>query len=101
MRIHKSNPNFNLEHNIRKQNFLPIIDRILLIGKSDPNFSNGSKVNELDKAINLLKERILKQDNLILKSKTMKEDLEKKISIIINENLDTKVILLESLEKGL
>jgi hypothetical protein len=102
MRIIKSNLIFNLEHNNKKKNLiLPIIDRILLISKKDKNFSNNNKIEELDKSINTLKEKILKQEEFIIKSKTIKDDLLQKVSLVENENFNSKIKLLESLEKGL
>jgi hypothetical protein len=102
MRISKSDLNFNPEHITKKKNLIShIIDRILLITKTDKHFSNSSRVDELDRNIIILKDRILKQDEMILKSSTMKEDLTKKITLIESENFDSKVKLLESLEKGL
>ena len=102
MRISKCDPEIRLEHITKKKNLIsPIIDRILLITKTDKHFSNSSRVDELDKNIIILKDRILKQDDMILKSTAMKEELTKKLSLSESENFGSRVKLLESLEKGL
>ena len=82
----------------KKNNFIPeVIDRIFAICKSDPNFPLKNQIEEIEVNTELLRKKIGKQDNLLEQSTKLKKDLQKRISILDDDNINIQSNLLETL----
>jgi hypothetical protein len=78
------------------QELIPqIIDRIFAICKNDSNFELNNDFKNIDEKINLLKNKINKQDKLLNKSINFKKDILKRIAILDNQNEKKQIELLE------
>jgi len=96
--IIKTHSRKTLEHNQKNDDFISeVIDRIFLICREDENFNEADKLNSIDEKISLLREKINKQDQLLVKSKQMKVSLKRKMDELDNGILSEKAQLLESL----
>lgn len=83
----------------KSKNFISsIFNEIFLICKEDKNFYMvKEKINEVDETIKSLLTKVKKQDHLLEKSKDIKIDVTRKISILNNENSRVRNELLEQL----
>lgn len=74
-----------------------IVNRIFSICKADKSFPLREKIADVDKEIDVLKEKIRKQNSLFKQSKKITFDLNERIQILENKNDNLKARLLESL----
>lgn len=89
---------FGYLSNDKKEAVLPeIVNRIFTICKNDSKFPLKTKIEEIESEIFNLNEKIKKQENLIVKSKNIKKDLNKRINILEASNYDSRERILESL----
>ncbi len=97
MNIKHTVPGFKREHK-QNNNFLStILDRVFAICKEDKNFSSKSKTDQMDSKIISLKEKIKKQENLLVKAKEIEENTKIQLDDIGEQNYTMKVRLLEIL----
>lgn len=88
----------NLKKLKQKNNFIPeMVDRLFLICKDDKNFTIRTDVESIDIQLNMLKERIIKQDSLLTQAQNMKDELSSKLNSIDEKSFRIKVDVLESL----
>ena len=82
-----------------KKNLLSLIfDNLFLICKNDPLFSTKTKsFDNLDDTMEDITKKLDKYNELINTSKTLKEDLSRKLRIIELDNIKTKEKLLDIL----
>jgi len=84
--------------NIKKPNFISdIVMRIFAICKEDSSFPLRTKIEDVDLKILNLKDRIQKQDELLVQASQIKEKTNKKIINIEKSNFDLQVELLDKL----
>lgn len=82
----------------QKNNFLPeVVNRIFAICKTDPSFPLKNQIEDIDLELDAIHLRIEKQENLLEKSKELKKDLQKRITILEENNLSLQEELLEAL----
>jgi len=101
MKIMRNDLYFSQEHINKKENINQIIGSIFSIAKKDESFNNKENIDILDKELNEIKEKLFKQEELIIKAKSIREDYSQKTSQLDLENFNSKVNLLEALDKGL
>lgn len=99
MNIIKVNEHAPLERIHQEDNFLTsIFDRVFLICKNDPSFSNKKRVvEEIDGNVTVTQEKLNKQNKLLTKSDELKRDMSRKVKILDQEILELRTSLLESL----
>jgi hypothetical protein len=84
--------------NIKKPNFISdIVMRIYTICKEDPSFPLKTKIENVDSRILDLKERIKKQDSLLVQASQLKEKTNEKIINIEKNNFGIQIDLLDKL----
>lgn len=95
MNIEKINP---MKETKTNTSFLSeISSQIFAVCKEDPNFDNQFKLNSIEIQLKKIKIKIIKQDDLLNKSKKIEEGFNKRFQILENK-LDVKrEKLLESL----
>ena len=82
----------------RQKNFhSDIISRIYSICKTDPSFQLKEDIQNIEEHERILKDKISKQDDLLERSKGIKNDVLKRISNLEDKNIDLKNTLLERL----
>ena len=82
----------------RQENFISdIVTRIYSICKTDPSFHLKEDIQDIEKYETTLKNKIEKQDDLLERSKGIKNDVLKRISSLEDKNIDLKNTLLERL----
>ncbi len=82
---------------LNKEMLPQIVNRIFSICKTDKSFPLREKITDVDKEIDILKEKIRRQNGLFKQSKKLTFDLNERIQILENRNLNLKERLLESL----
>ena len=82
---------------LNKEMLPQIINRIFSICKTDTSFPLREKMREVDKEIEILKEKIRRQNGLFKQSKKLTFDLDERMQILENKNANLKERLLESL----
>jgi len=97
MELLKSDFKSTSEHNTNKETISSIIDEIFLICKNDTRFVNYDQVKKLDIIINDLKDKEIKQNQMIENAKTIDDDFEKKLVDLEIFIIGTTSKLLESL----
>jgi len=98
MKIIKTDSLVSIEHNQKQEDIMSsALNHIFLICKEDKEFQNKVNVNDLDLAIEELKLKISKQDDLAKKSLATKEKITSGISSLDENNNETRSQLLESL----
>ena len=99
MNIVKVNEHPSLEKVHREDNFLTtIFDKVFLICKNDPAFSQKKVVVEqIDNNVTDIKRKLDKQTELLSKSSVLKNDIIRKVKILDQEILELRTSLLESL----
>jgi hypothetical protein len=90
------------EHSNDYKELLPqIIERIFSVCRSDPNFHLKDEMDIIENKSEALLQKIKNQDNLLLKSQELKQDLKQRIEIIENQNNKKQIELLELLGSDL
>jgi len=85
------------EVKVEKFPILNIVKTIFAICKTDGSFSSKLEVDNIDQKIILLKEKILKKEGLLQRSKEISEDLERRISLLDDSISEQKTEILETL----
>ena len=99
MNIVKSDADSRLEQIQNNRDFISsVLNEIFLICKVDDSFIEvGDKIKEMSEEVNLVKEKLEKQDQLLSESTQLKIDVEKKIQILDKENSRIRKELLTKL----
>lgn len=99
MNIIKVNGHPQLERAHKEDNFLTsIFDKVFLICKKDPTFSQKKiVVEQVDSQLAEIQAKLIKQDSLLSKSTDLKKDMSRKVNILKQEILDLRTSLLETL----
>ena len=74
-----------------------IVDQIFLICKEDKSFTIKDKIKSANNQLEILEDKVRKQNILLEQAMTLKENINSKITSIEEDSFRTKVILLESL----
>lgn len=74
-----------------------IMRTIFAICKTDETFSLKSKTGDVEQEIKILEEKVLKKNELLQRSKEIKNDLEKRINILSDSISELRSDLLEAL----
>lgn len=87
-----------LNNAIFKKEMLPeVVDRIFSICKTDPHFELKEEIKTVEKTIDILKLKVIKQIKLLSRSEELSEDVKRRI-ILIKQDIESKQIeLLENL----
>ena len=80
-----------------KESLPQVIERLLAISKTDPNFKLRAKFSEIDSMVEALEIRLEKQDKLLLQAEEVRKGLNEKNERLDQDNFDLKSSLLESL----
>jgi len=87
-----------LTESARKKEALPqVINRIFSVCKADPHFKLKTEVESVEDQLKVLKEKIAKQEALLIKSEELTNKVKRRISLIQSENQKKQVELLENL----
>jgi Mg-chelatase subunit ChlI len=82
----------------RKKEMLPeVVDRIFAVCKTDPHFKLKSEMKIVEQKLQLLKNKIAKQESLLAQSNELTETVRRRISLIQQENETRQTELLENL----
>jgi septal ring factor EnvC (AmiA/AmiB activator) len=92
---------FPEKKNISKEMLPHIVERIFAICKTDRNFPLKQKMNSIDDQIKRLQQKINKQENLLLQSKQLNNNILSRLSNLKNSNQELRDKLLESLGSDL
>jgi len=85
-------------HNLESKELLPqILLRIFSICKNDSTFPLKSQLNEIEKKVYTLQEKLQRQTALYKKSSELRNDLQKRVDILEQKNYDVKNRLIEEL----
>jgi len=84
-----------------KESLPQVIERLLAISKTDPNFKLRKKFAEIDSEINELEEKLEKQDKLLLQAEEIRRGLNEKNERLDEDNFDLRSSLLNSLGSAL
>ncbi|MCK5606006.1 hypothetical protein KAR91_29175 [Candidatus Pacearchaeota archaeon] len=99
MRITKTGSYQRLAEKQTNKDFISsILDEIFIICREDKHFSDvRKKAAEVDLALNEIRKKVSKQDSLLEKSSSLKNDVAMKIKILDNSCLQMRSELLEQL----
>ena len=86
------------EKQVNTKELLPqIVDRIFSICKNDSNFELKDELEIVENKIKSLQQKISKQENLLIQSYELKNDLQQRLEILENDNSKKQIELLELL----
>ena len=74
-----------------------IFERIFAICKNDSNFKLKNELTDIEKNISKINQKIIKQNNLLSQSESLKKDISYRISTIDSQNEKKQIELLESI----
>lgn len=85
-------------HNLESKELLPqVLLRIFSICKTDPNFPLKERINEIEREVSTLQDKLRRQSSLLNKSASIQEDLKHRVNSLDQKNFDMKSRLLEEL----
>jgi len=82
---------------VKKEQWKTIFDRIFSVCKKDPQFQVNDKTKDLDSEIKILEEHLNKNNDIISKAEEFKKDIQHKLSLLDDQNLELKSKVLEKL----
>jgi len=86
------------EKKTNKKELLPqIIERIFAVCKMDENFPLKNKMTNMDDDLNIVKQHIRKQENLVEQSKTLTQNVVTRLSNLKKSNQVLRDTLLDAL----
>jgi len=83
--------------NLKKEHWKTIFDRIFSVCKKDPHFKINNKVEEVDNDIKILEEKLKKNISIVEKAEEFRKDIEYKVSLLNDQNLEIKTKVLGKL----
>lgn len=86
-----------IEETIPKESIPQIIKKILVVCREDEDLQKSKDIKDVESRISELIKKNEKNDELIEKSKDLKESLQRKLSILEDENESLRIQLLEKL----
>jgi hypothetical protein len=91
--------NVILESNnvVKKEKWKNIFDRIFVVCKNDPHFKMNDKVKQLESEIAILEGKVNKNSNVVSKAEDFKKDMQRKIELLDDQNVELKSSILEKL----
>ena len=87
-----------LSESISKKEMLPeVVNRIFAICKTDPHFKLKDEMKTVEERIKIIKEKVIRQSNLLIQSSKLTDDVNKRIRLIKEEIESKQIELLEQL----
>jgi peptidoglycan hydrolase CwlO-like protein len=85
------------QRKVNKEMLPQVVNRIFSICKTDKNFPLREQISGLDNQILIIKSKIAKQNKLFKQSQKLTHELNERLTILEDRNLNAKERLLESL----
>ena len=82
---------------VKKEQWKTIFDRIFSVCKKNPQFQVNDRIKELDVEIKILEEKLGKNNDIINRAEEFRKDIQYKLSLLDDQNLDLKSKVLEKL----
>jgi hypothetical protein len=98
MKLEKINPDLDTEHKHKKVNSIrEILNRIFEISLIDSNFSINSRIESLNLEILEIEKKLKTQNEILVRSKKIREKIDSKLESLDDENFNRRVQLLEKM----